>query len=94
MNWGLSYIFHMLDFILDLSGSKYSLFLSNGYSLELYLRLKQSRNGMGIEELYNSLKSPKPKQQSFDRFIRLLDAKGLIEITIGLDKRKKNINLK
>ena len=84
----------MLDFILDLSSSKYSLFLSNSYSLELYLRLKQSKNGMGIEELYNCLASSKPKQQSFDRFIKLLNAKGLIEVTIGLDRRKKNINLK
>lgn len=84
----------MLSLIIDLSRSGHAIFLSNSYSLELYLTLKQSRNGLGIEELYNTLVSSKPKQQSFDRFIKLLNDKGLIEITIGLDKRKKNINLK
>ena len=84
----------MLNFIIELSRSEHRLFLSNSYSLELFLRLKESRNGAGIEELYNSLQSSKPKQQSFDRFIKVLHAKGLIEITIGSDKRKRNINLK
>jgi len=84
----------MLSIILSLSNSNLRPFLSTSYSLELYFRLSEAKNGSGIEELYNSLCSPKPKQQSFDRFIKILDDKGLIEITIGSDKRTKNINLK
>ena len=84
----------MLDLIIKLSGTILRVFLSKGYSLELYLRLKQSKNGVGIEELYNSLNSPKPKQQSFDRFIKLLKDRKLIDITVGRDKRTKIINLK
>lgn len=50
--------------------------------------------GGELRTLYGSLCSPKPKQQAFARFIKLLADKGLIEITIGSDKRTKNINLK
>ena len=84
----------MLSLIGSLANSKLRPFLSTSYSLELYLTLKEVENGKGIEELYHSLNSPKPKQQSFDRFIKLLADKELIEISIGKDKRTKLINLK
>ena len=84
----------MLSIILSLSNSNLRPFLSTSYSLELYLRLSEAKNGRGIEELYNSLCSPKPKQQSFDRFIKLLKDRKLIDITVGRDKRTKIINLK
>ena len=84
----------MLSLIESLANSKLRPFLSTSYSLELYLKLKEAENGKGIEELYLSLNSPKPKQQSFDRFIKILADKELIKITIGKDKRTKLINLK
>ena len=84
----------MLSIILSLANSKLRPFVSTSYSLELYFRLSEAKNGKGVEELYNSLRSPKPKQQAFARFVKLLADKGLIEITIGPDKRTKNINLK
>lgn len=83
----------MLSLINSLAKSELRPFLSKSYSLELYLILKNADNAKGIEELYNSLKSPKPTQQSFDRFIKLLADKKLIEINSGKDKRTKNINL-
>jgi hypothetical protein len=84
----------MLSIISSLANSNLRPFVSTSYSLELYFRLSEAKNGRGVEELYDSLCSPKPKQQAFARFIKLLADKGLIEITIGSDKRTKNINLK
>ena len=77
-----------------MSESKLRPFLIHGYSFELYLLLSQNKNGKGLEELYDSLKAPKPKQQTFDRFIKFLVVKGLVEISDGKDKRKKIVNLK
>ena len=76
----------MLSIIISLSNSNLRPFLSTSYSLELYFRLSEAKNGRGIEELYNSLCSPKPKQQSFDRFIKLLADKKLIDLEPVLAK--------
>ena len=84
----------MYDLIKSLAKSNLRPFLSTSYSLELYLILEEAENGKGVEEVFNSLNSPKPKQQSFDRFIKLLADKKLIELTVGQDKRTKIINLK
>ncbi len=84
----------MLDLFKSMSVSKLRPFLLHGYSFELYLVLRQSENGKGLEELYESLSAPKPKKQTFDRYIKLLVFKGLIEISDGKDKRKRIVNLK
>ena len=84
----------MLNLFKSMAESKLRPFLLHGYSFELYLLLRQSENGKGLEELYESLNAPKPKKQTFDRYIKFLVLKDLIEISDGEDKRKKIVNLK
>ena len=68
-------------------------FLEESYSFELLLRLLKSEGLDGIENLYNSLVSGKPKQPAFDRYIRRLEFHGLIVKKRSKDRRVWSIHL-
>ena len=85
----------MLSTIRNISNSDLKPFLSNGYSLELFLLLfneqcknKGTKGTKGIEEIYNNLFSIKPKRFTFDKFLnRLVDQKIIQKCKLS-DKRK------
>jgi DNA-binding PadR family transcriptional regulator len=83
----------MLNQIKNVSNSPLRIFLSTSYSLEILLVLAEVDTYQGLENLYNSLSSPKPKQPSFDVFIKRLLSEGWIVIEVGKDKRTKVISL-
>ena len=62
-------------------------FLEESYSLELLLVLLKNEKSDGIESLYNSVKSYKPKQPAFDRYISRLVSLGLLVKDKSDDKR-------
>jgi len=80
----------MLNFITVLSKTNLKIFLSQTYSIELLYTLRDNNfNKKGIEEIYISLLSPKPKQASFNNFIQRLNSKGFITQLKDNDNRKK-----
>tara|TARA_E500000081_G_C5935651_1_gene262686 strand:- start:208 stop:648 length:441 start_codon:yes stop_codon:yes gene_type:complete len=62
-------------------------FLEESYSLELLLRLLKYQGIDGIENLYNSIVSGKPKQPAFDRYLKRLENFNLIRKERSSDKR-------
>ena len=84
----------MLNLLNSLLQSKLRIFCSKSYSLELLFVLKLNNiHKKCIEEIYESLLSPKPKQPSFDAFIQLLIFKEFVIIEVNKDKRKKTVLL-
>jgi len=80
----------MLNLITSLSKTNLKIFLSQTYSIELLYMLRDNNfNKKGIEEIYISLLSPKPKQASFNNFIQRLNSKGFITQLKDNDNRKK-----
>jgi len=68
-------------------------FLEESYSLELLLRLLKYQGVDGIENLYNSIVSGKPKQPAFDRYLKRLENFNLIRKERSRDKRVWGIYL-
>ena len=68
-------------------------FLEESYSLELLLRLLKYQGVDGIENLYNSIVSGKPKQPAFDRYLKRLENFNLIFKKRSSDKRVWGIYL-
>ena len=79
-----------MNFITFLSKTNLKIFLSQTYSIELLYILRDNNfNKKGIEEIYISLLSPKPKQASFNNFIQRLNSKGFLTQLKDNDNRKK-----
>ena len=68
-------------------------FLEESYSLELLLLLLKYEKIDGIENLYVSLKSSKPKQPAFNRYIARLVALGLLDKYKSDDLRINSLKL-
>jgi len=68
-------------------------FLEESYSLELLLLLLKNEKFDGIESLYNSIRSYKPKQPAFDRYITRLVSLGLLVKEKSNDKRVISLEL-
>jgi hypothetical protein len=68
-------------------------FLEESYSFELLLLLLKYEKFDGIESLYNSIRSYKPKQPAFDRFITRLVSLGLLVKDKSDDKRVISLRL-
>jgi len=80
----------MINIITFLSKTNLKIFLSQTYSIELLYKLRDNNfNKKGIEEIYISLLSPKPKQASFNNFIQRLNSKGFLTQLKDNDNRKK-----
>jgi len=86
----------MIDKIEVLLKSELKIFFLKSYSLELLFRLHENEiRQKGIQQIYEMICSPKPKQPSFDTFIQFLISKGFVNLIVnGKDKRKKSIQLK
>ena len=86
----------MLKLVRSLSSSSLRIFLSNGYSLELLFILfynQTNKNHMGMDDIYSSLVSIKPKRSTFDKFIKRLIENNIVQKTNLLDKRKVGLIL-
>ena len=68
-------------------------FLEVSYSFELLLLLLKNEKFAGIESLYNSIKSCKPKQPAFDRYISRLVSLGILVKDKSDDKRVTSLGL-
>ena len=84
----------MLNNILLFGNSKLRPFCNESYSIELFfILLSNKKNKLGIEEIYNKLTLPKPKQTSVDSYIKFLTDKGFVKQIDNVDKRKKTLVL-
>ena len=80
----------MINIITFLSKTNLKIFLSQTYSIELLYMLRDNNfKKKGIEDIYISLLSPKPKQASFNNFIQRLNSKGFLTQLKDNDNRKK-----
>ena len=75
-----------------ISLSKYLVyFTSRTYSLELLFILENHKEFEGIENLYQTIFSPKPKYPAFKTYLYFLKDKGCIRIKNGANKKSAKI---
>lgn len=84
----------MYTFIKKFGNSNLRIFCNNSYSIELFfVLLTNNENNLGVEEIYNKITLPKPKQSTFNVYIKLLVDKNFIKVKHNIDKRKKTLIL-
>lgn len=86
----------MLNFFHSLSLSPLKIFLTNGYSLELLFIIVENQSvnkKKGMDEIFFSIVSNKPKRTTFDKFINRLIESNILYKTTLLDKRKVTLSL-
>jgi len=86
----------MLQLLQKFSSSSLKIFLSNGYSLELLFIIVDNQNqkkNMGMDDIYFSIVSAKPKRSTFDKFIKRLIETNVLCKTNLFDKRKVGLAL-
>jgi hypothetical protein len=83
----------MISLLNEISQSNLKIFLRESYSLELLFRIDANVSDFGIEEIYDSIISCKPKKATFDRYIKQLILEGYLIVKVPKDRRKRTMEL-
>jgi len=83
----------MIGLLNEISNSNLKIFLSESYSLELLFRIDANVTDLGIEEIYESIISCKPKKATFDRYIKRLVTENYLIVKVPKDRRKRTMAL-